>query len=85
MSERDPLLKPGPPPSEPAEAGYISPLNKESGESTARLVLTESWIIAKNALPVIASYVLQNSIQTGSVFIVGRIGPLELSVAAFSC
>ncbi|KAF5354556.1 hypothetical protein D9758_011209 [Tetrapyrgos nigripes] len=34
--------------------------------------------------PVILSYILQNSIQTISVVVVGRLGPDELSVAAFS-
>lgn len=38
----------------------------------------------KDSIPVIFSYVLQNSIQTVSVIIVGRLGPTELSVAAFS-
>lgn len=33
---------------------------------------------------VILSYILQNSIQTTSIIIVGRLGPDELSVAAFS-
>ena len=33
---------------------------------------------------VILSYILQNSIQTVSIVIVGRLGPHELSVAAFS-
>lgn len=35
-------------------------------------------------LPVILSYVLQNSIQTVSVLVAGRLGPDELSAAAFS-
>jgi MATE family multidrug resistance protein len=34
--------------------------------------------------PVILSYILQNSIQTVSIVIAGRLGPDELSVAAFS-
>ncbi|KAH9053937.1 MOP flippase [Lactarius vividus] len=38
----------------------------------------------KDSIPVIFSYILQNSIQTVSVVIVGRLGPAELSVAAFS-
>ncbi|KAI9452378.1 MOP flippase [Lactarius psammicola] len=38
----------------------------------------------KDSIPVIFSYILQNSIQTVSVVIVGRLGPTELSVAAFS-
>ena len=33
---------------------------------------------------VILSYVLQNSIQTVSILVVGRLGPDELSAAAFS-
>ncbi|KAH9009905.1 MOP flippase [Lactarius pseudohatsudake] len=37
-----------------------------------------------DSIPVIFSYILQNSIQTVSVVIVGRLGPTELSVAAFS-
>ncbi|KAJ6485806.1 MOP flippase [Mycena sanguinolenta] len=35
-------------------------------------------------MPVILSYILQNSIQTISVLIAGRLGPNELSVSAFS-
>lgn len=37
-----------------------------------------------DSIPVILSYTLQNSIQTVSVIIAGRLGPDELSVAAFS-
>ncbi|KAF8909267.1 MOP flippase [Gymnopilus junonius] len=37
-----------------------------------------------DSIPVILSYILQNSIQTASIVIVGRLGPNELSVAAFS-
>ncbi|KAF8957126.1 mate-domain-containing protein, partial [Flammula alnicola] len=37
-----------------------------------------------DSVPVILSYILQNSIQTASIVIVGRLGPNELSVAAFS-
>jgi len=33
---------------------------------------------------VILSYALQNSVQTVSILIVGRLGPDELSAAAFS-
>jgi MATE family multidrug resistance protein len=38
----------------------------------------------KDSIPVIFSYILQNSIQTVSIVIVGRLGATELSVAAFS-
>ncbi|TCD64515.1 hypothetical protein EIP91_004011 [Steccherinum ochraceum] len=37
-----------------------------------------------DSIPVILSYVLQNSIQTVSILVVGRLGPNELSAAAFS-
>ncbi|KAF8159273.1 MATE efflux family protein [Crassisporium funariophilum] len=37
-----------------------------------------------DSIPVILSYILQNSIQTVSIIIAGRLGPHELSVAAFS-
>ena len=35
-------------------------------------------------ITVILSYALQNSIQTSSILVVGRLGPDELSAAAFS-
>ncbi|KAF9558331.1 MATE efflux family protein [Agrocybe pediades] len=37
-----------------------------------------------DSIPVVLSYILQNSIQTASIVIAGRLGPNELSVAAFS-
>ncbi|EKM53264.1 uncharacterized protein PHACADRAFT_163546 [Phanerochaete carnosa HHB-10118-sp] len=37
-----------------------------------------------DSIPVISSYALQNSIQTSSILVVGRLGPDELSAAAFS-
>ncbi|KAA1477572.1 MATE efflux family protein [Dentipellis sp. KUC8613] len=40
--------------------------------------------LLRDSIPVILSYVLQNSIQTVSVVITGRLGPNELSTAAFS-
>ncbi|KAJ7623576.1 MATE efflux family protein [Roridomyces roridus] len=42
------------------------------------------WSLLKASFPVIVSYILQNSIQTTSVLIAGRLGPDELSVSAFS-
>ncbi|KAL4265736.1 multi antimicrobial extrusion (MATE) family protein [Pleurotus pulmonarius] len=43
-----------------------------------------SWSLFVDAVPVILSYILQNSIQSTSILIVGRLGPEELSIAAFS-
>ncbi|KAJ3492562.1 hypothetical protein NLJ89_g11210 [Agrocybe chaxingu] len=40
--------------------------------------------LAWDSIPVILSYILQNSIQTTSIVVTGRLGPHELSVAAFS-
>ncbi|CCM05438.1 uncharacterized protein FIBRA_07657 [Fibroporia radiculosa] len=42
------------------------------------------WLLFVDSLPVTLSYILQNSIQTVSVLVVGRLGPHELSVAASS-
>ncbi|KAL9050390.1 MAG: hypothetical protein Q9162_006670 [Coniocarpon cinnabarinum] len=48
-----------------------------------RSFLRECLLQFKFALPVIASYMLQNSLQTVSILIVGRSSPEALSVAAF--
>lgn len=37
-----------------------------------------------DSIPVTLSYVLQNSTQTVSIIVTGRLGPEELSAAAFS-
>ena len=44
----------------------------------------QSKSFVSESLSVILSYILQNSIQTIAVLIVGRLGPEELSAAAFS-
>ncbi|KAI0854897.1 MATE efflux family protein [Xylaria cubensis] len=46
--------------------------------------LGEIWILTKAATPVILAYTLQNSLQTASVLIVGRLSPEALATAAFS-
>ncbi|KAL1718056.1 mate-domain-containing protein [Schizophyllum commune] len=51
-------------------------------DSPSRVTLFFSLV--RDSIPVILSYVLQNSLQTISVLIVGRLGPEELSAAAFS-
>ncbi|KAH9841948.1 MATE efflux family protein [Rhodofomes roseus] len=62
------------------EAGPASAVG--SGEPLALGLLLKSLLV--DSIPVTLSYVLQNSIQTVSVLVVGRLGPHELSVAAFS-
>ncbi|KAK9464151.1 mate-domain-containing protein [Lipomyces oligophaga] len=53
-----------------------------------RFVAKVSWAeykrLFKMSVPVILAYMLQNSLQTVSVLIVGRLGAFELSVSAFS-
>jgi len=50
----------------------------------SRLVLREFWILFRGSLPVIIAYALQNSLQTVSVLIVGRLSPEALATAAFA-
>nr|POE90640.1 putative transporter c11d3.06 [Quercus suber] len=45
---------------------------------------SEFWVLLTGSIPVILAYALQNSLQTISVLIVGRLSPEALSVAAFS-
>ncbi|KAF8997839.1 MOP flippase [Cyathus striatus] len=71
-NERTPLLT----------AGHASPLTESSSSSSLRTVVFGSLLV--DSIPVILSYILQNSTQTVSILIAGRLGPDELSVAAFS-
>ncbi|KAH7926013.1 MOP flippase [Leucogyrophana mollusca] len=52
------------------------------GNRTIGIRLLSSLVV--DSIPVILSYILQNSIQTVSILITGRLGPEELSAAAFS-
>lgn len=52
-------------------------------KSTVWSVVNEFWILLKGSVPVILAYTLQNSLQTVSVLIVGRLGPEALAVSAF--
>lgn len=56
----------------------------EGEESVARQWLSEFLILLKGSVPVILAYTLQNSLQTFSVLIVGRLSPEALATAAFS-
>ncbi len=46
--------------------------------------LAEMWFLTKASIPVILAYMLQNSLQTVSVLLVGRLSSEALAVAAFS-
>jgi MATE family multidrug resistance protein len=52
--------------------------------SPSKLFAKEIWLLSKASLPVILAYTLQNSLQTLSVLIVGRLSPEALATAAFS-
>ncbi|KAF2415961.1 MATE efflux family protein [Tothia fuscella] len=57
----------------------------EDGEKTpTQLVLKEFWVLIQGSVPVIVAYTLQNSLQTISVLIVGRLSPEALATAAFA-
>lgn len=62
-------------------------LPKPSPEHTSpewKSWLAEIWLLTKACIPVILAYTLQNSLQTVSVLIVGRLSPEALATAAFS-
>ncbi|EMC95090.1 hypothetical protein BAUCODRAFT_72923 [Baudoinia panamericana UAMH 10762] len=81
-NERSHLL-PKPGDADDAGEGETYELEPESQSRTQRIA-TEFWILLKGSIPVILAYTLQNSLQTISVLIVGRLSPEALSVAAFS-
>ncbi|KAI5927162.1 MATE efflux family protein [Camillea tinctor] len=57
---------------------------QDDGTPRYRQWLFEIWLLTKAAIPVILAYTLQNSLQTISVLIVGRLSPEALATAAFS-
>lgn len=65
------------------EAGETYELEDE-GKSKSRLWIDEFVILVKGSVPVIIAYTLQNSLQTVSVLVVGRLSPEALATAAFS-
>jgi multidrug resistance protein, MATE family len=57
---------------------------EDEEKSEYQLVLAEFFILFRNSIPVILAYTLQNSLQTISVLVVGRLSPEDLATAAFS-
>jgi MATE family multidrug resistance protein len=53
-------------------------------QSTRKVILREFWILFRSSIPVILAYTLQNSLQTFSVVIVGRLSPEALATSAFA-
>jgi MATE family multidrug resistance protein len=64
------------------EAGYEIEDGEEAKEW--QLILCELWVLFRGSIPVILAYALQNSLQTISVLIVGRLSPEALATAAFA-
>jgi len=52
--------------------------------SSAKQWLSEFLLLLRGSVPVILAYTLQNSLQTFSVLVVGRLSPEALATAAFS-
>ena len=75
------LRKPSvdPPPLDAAAAESV-----ETQTPDYRRWLAEIWLLTKASVPVILAYTLQNSLQTASVLIAGRLSPEALATAAFS-
>ncbi|KAH6687164.1 MATE efflux family protein [Plectosphaerella plurivora] len=73
-------------PFQPSETTALlpKPHHHASLTTTAREWLDEIFLLAKASLPVILAYTLQNSLQTASVLIAGRLSPEALATAAFS-
>jgi len=85
-SERSPLL---PKPIEPSSSSVSLQCGETyeidaGGESQVKVVLRELVLLFKMSMPVILAYMLQNSLQTVSVLVVGRLSPEHLAAAAFS-
>lgn len=78
--ERSPLL---PKPDADPTAGTVEDL-EDGDRSNIQLVAAEFWVLFKGSIPVILAYTLQNSLQTISVLVVGRLSPEALATAAFS-
>lgn len=73
------------------EHNETSPLLRKPQQETrsplaerTREWLIEIFLLVKASVPVILAYTLQNSLQTASVLIAGRLSPEALATAAFS-
>jgi len=70
-------------PSSDEEEGSLETIH-DTKSTPIQLVLSEFWVLLKGSVPVILAYTLQNSLQTVSVLVVGRLSPEALATAAFS-
>jgi MATE family multidrug resistance protein len=84
-NERSSLLpKPSDPQSPSSTASEGETYEFEENESPTKLWLHEFLLLLRGSVPVILAYTLQNSLQTFSVLVVGRLSPEALATAAFS-
>jgi MATE family multidrug resistance protein len=79
-NERTPLIQVN---SEDVDDSALGDVPDES-EAKSKLIFKEFWVLLQGSIPVIVAYALQNSLQTFSVLIVGRISPEALATAAFA-
>lgn len=64
--------------------GHTIQTAKTSTKTDPRVWLAEMALLFKASVPVMFAYMLQNSLQTVSVLVVGRLSPEALATAAFS-
>ncbi|KAG9237572.1 mate-domain-containing protein [Amylocarpus encephaloides] len=84
-NEREPLLpKPIDPQSASSSATEGETYEVDEDISPTKQWLAEFLLLLRGSVPVILAYTLQNSLQTISVLIVGRLSPEALATAAFS-
>ncbi|RAH64595.1 MATE family efflux transporter [Aspergillus aculeatinus CBS 121060] len=59
-------------------------ITPNQGSGVTAPFLSEGCLLARNSFPVVVTYGLQNSLQTGSLLVVGRLSPETLAAAAFA-
>lgn len=64
--------------------GITYNISTEDEPTLWRTIAQEFLLLLKMSIPVILAYTLQNSLQTISVLVVGRLSPSHLATAAFS-
>jgi MATE family multidrug resistance protein len=83
-NERTSLLPKPSGPGSGADAAEEGETHDIESSSRMREWFSEFLLLLRGSIPVIVAYTLQNSLQTFSVLIVGRLSPEALATAAFS-
>lgn len=88
MADSSTTLTPSSPVDAPNESTALLPkpdsIQSQDEGPWYRQWLSEIWLLTRTSIPVMLAYTLQNSLQTVSVLIVGRLSPEALATAAFS-